>query len=239
MLLSFISPFVWMPLAYASLLGFWLTTLPWVREKGLGFWIFFALAIAILVVWVLSEGALSAKLSGATIKVSPWQFWALVALDLIALVALILGKAGKQRMGWLAFFCLAAVIVVQASNSGASAGRMVHFFMTYFHWEQSHAEYAVVIIRKTIHVCFYGLLAYSAFRAAGQAGLKRSAWVLFALGAALIVASFEETRQTTQVGRGGSFWDVLLDMSGAGAALLLANSIGAKRPKQVAAKRAQ
>jgi VanZ family protein len=239
LLLSFVSPYVWIPLTYAAALGAWLSLLPFVRDKELGFWIFFGLAIAVLVVWALSEGVLSPTIAGLKFKVSAWEWWTLVAVDIVLLVGLIQSRADRQRVGWLITLVILSVLVVQTSNSGASAGRMVHFFTAYLHLDEATAEHVVVVIRKTIHVCFYGFLAFTAWRAAGQAQLRRGSLLLFAAGAALIVASFDELRQTTQMGRGGSAWDVLLDMVGACAALALSQWWGAKSPARDPAKRAQ
>lgn len=70
-------------------------------------------------------------------------------------------------------------------------------------------------VRKTAHVAVYAVLAALAWRTA-EAG---SAWRAMAVAAA--VAMTDETLQARTATRGGSPWDVLLDLSGATLATLL------------------
>lgn len=71
-------------------------------------------------------------------------------------------------------------------------------------------------IRKAAHVCVYALLSALWFRAwRGGNGGWRMQWALPALVVCLLTASADETRQAFTPGRGGSPWDVALDMSGA------------------------
>ena len=83
--------------------------------------------------------------------------------------------------------------------------------------------------RKTAHLAFYGFAGYAAWRGAAQAGAWRHGRLLFAFGAALLIATFDELRQSTQIGRSGSIWDVLLDMVGAFVTVGLAHGLSGKR----------
>jgi VanZ family protein len=69
------------------------------------------------------------------------------------------------------------------------------------------------LIRKTAHLSEYGVLALLWRRAAGRS------WVALAL--AVLTASLDEFRQLFAPGREGSVYDVLLDGTGAAAALAL------------------
>lgn len=81
-------------------------------------------------------------------------------------------------------------------------------------------------IRKTAHVCVYALLSALWFRAwRGANPGWRMQWALLALAVCMGTASADETRQAFTPGRGGSPWDVALDMSGA----LLAQMVIAAR----------
>lgn len=80
-------------------------------------------------------------------------------------------------------------------------------------------------LRKTGHLCGYGLLAYLIFRAArGFAHVRqgkvrivefwRKRWALIALGGTALVASADELHQMTLPSRTGLWSDVVLDTLG-------------------------
>lgn len=81
-------------------------------------------------------------------------------------------------------------------------------------------------VRKSAHATEYAVLGLLAFRATrlGDAGgadrARRQAVV--ALAVTLAVALADETRQSFSAARGGSPWDVVLDLAGATAAVALA-----------------
>ncbi len=235
---SFYTPYVWMPLAYVCILCAWLGTLPLIRERRAATPIALCLLVGVTLVWIRSEGLLSIGWKQVTNSSLLLAWWAGLLLSLVALVAVLRGKLGV-RWGWLLTLLLMAGLVAQTSNAKAGAGMMVHWAMAHLHWNQAYAEEIVAIVRKTIHFMFYGLVGFTAWRAAGQMQAKRPEQFKFAIGAALILASFDELRQTTQMGRGGSLWDVLLDLAGASAALLVVGWATAKSPGPAPAKRAQ
>ena len=73
------------------------------------------------------------------------------------------------------------------------------------------------LIRKTAHVSEYGVLAILWRRATGKT------WVALALS--ILTASIDELRQLFTPGREGSVYDVLLDGTGAAAALLVLSTL--------------
>jgi VanZ family protein len=80
-------------------------------------------------------------------------------------------------------------------------------------------------VRKTGHVLAYALmysLWFRAFRAQAHYGLWRAS--LWSLGLCLFYASMDEGRQWYYTSRGGSIRDVMLDMSGASLAALIAGA---------------
>jgi VanZ family protein len=77
-------------------------------------------------------------------------------------------------------------------------------------------------IRKLAHVTEYAILAFWASRAFlySRRTFLRRLWFLFAFGLVFIVASIDETNQSYIASRTGSIYDVLLDVTG-GAAMIL------------------
>ena len=79
-------------------------------------------------------------------------------------------------------------------------------------------------IRKSAHFVAYAILSALFFRAVRgplPPTMWRPLWALMALGVCLAVSSGDEFHQLYTPGRGGSAWDVLLDMTGAFFAQLL------------------
>lgn len=79
-------------------------------------------------------------------------------------------------------------------------------------------------IRKAAHFTAYGMLSALFFRAARGPlpnTMWRARWALAALAICVVTASADEIHQLFTPGRGGSGWDVLLDMAGALFAQLL------------------
>ncbi|MEO6119855.1 MAG: VanZ family protein [Terriglobales bacterium] len=78
--------------------------------------------------------------------------------------------------------------------------------------------------RKTAHFVAYGILStlfFRAFRGPEPRVQWRGAWVLSALAVCLVTAALDEVNQSYTPGRGGSAYDVALDMAGAGFAQLV------------------
>ncbi len=104
----------------------------------------------------------------------------------------------------VAFFC---------GGNGAGAP-MESYLISLLHISQADAELAVHVIRKTVHVVFYGSLAWTGARAvlAGNGAVAEAS--AFGLAWALPHAAFDELNQAAAVGRSGTGWDVLLDSGG-------------------------
>jgi len=90
-------------------------------------------------------------------------------------------------------------------------------------------------VRKTGHFLAYGLMYFLWFRAfRGYADYGPWRACLWALGFCLLYASADEWRQGFYASRSGCVNDVLLDMSGAGLAALIAGSVWMPDPKTAA-----
>jgi len=84
---------------------------------------------------------------------------------------------------------------------------------------EEHAR-ALFAIRKLAHVAEYGLFALLSMRALLLSFPWPPVWVLTAsLGMSAVLASTDELRQSLVNARTGAVGDVLLDLTGAGAAL--------------------
>lgn len=242
LLLSFLTSHAWLPIAYAVGFGCLLSLVPGIKGSRLGTAIGIAMTITVGAVWVRSEGLLT--MGGRAVTSEMMAVAWVVAL---AGPALILAGVWRHQLRntrsylpWLAVLLVLAVIVAQSSNAGASAGRMVGFVIRHFHLSRETAETVVVVFRKTIHFSYYGFVGFAAWRGGCDGGLGKNGLLTFAFAAPLLVASFDEIRQSTQVGRTGSIWDVLLDMAGAAAFIAIAAaSAKAKSPGSASAKRAQ
>ena len=90
-----------------------------------------------------------------------------------------------------------------------------------FGWSLERAEVGTFIFRKSTHVVFYCALSYSLARAALAAKLDFNIAARLAVIWAFAHSVFDEGTQMSFDSRSGSVWDVLIDMSGAGAALLI------------------
>ena len=78
-------------------------------------------------------------------------------------------------------------------------------------------------IRKLAHVTEYAMLAFWASRAFSNSTVEflRRFWSFFAFGLVFIVASIDETNQSYNASRTGSIYDVLLDITGGTAMILV------------------
>jgi VanZ family protein len=119
-------------------------------------------------------------------------------LNLLSVIALL-------GLGW---------VIVYFSGGGGGADPMVRFAIERLGMSPGQAETFIVMLRKTIHFTWYGLLALSAYRLANPKFDLRPA-VVFGLQMALTFAIYDEFRQSTATNRTGTLWDVGLDMLGA------------------------
>jgi VanZ family protein len=90
-------------------------------------------------------------------------------------------------------------------------------------------------LRKTGHVLAYGLMYFLWFRAfRGYANYGPWHACLWSLGFCLLYSSADEGRQWFYASRGASVYDMILDMSGASLAALIAGAVWTPGPKTAA-----
>jgi len=90
-------------------------------------------------------------------------------------------------------------------------------------------------LRKTGHAVAYGLMYFLWFRAfRGHLDTGPGRAFLYALGLCLLVSMTDEGHQSFAKFRGGSGYDVLLDLCGASLAALITFAVWTPRPKAAA-----
>jgi VanZ family protein len=104
---------------------------------------------------------------------------------------------------------------------------LLRFLLSWF-WDLKPARLDLIhfYVRKTGHFMAYALMYLLWFRAfRGQAHYGPWRACLWSLGFCLIFSSMDEGRQWFYPSRGASIGDVILDMSGAGVAALIAAAV--------------
>lgn len=104
--------------------------------------------------------------------------------------------------------------LIATFSSSTGAGSHMVYWLTHWGIGQDAAETITMSGRKSIHFLFYGTIGLLALITARRGGAGARSAVL-ALVFVLLHASFDEIRQSSYADRTGSFWDVMLDMSGA------------------------
>ena len=143
-------------------------------------------------------------------------------------------QANSQKNDWRGRFYRYAPLILwvglilflstgQASMSNTS--RFVRPLLEFL-FPNSPEETLIVYhsyIRKLAHVTEYAMLAFWASRAFSSSTVEflRRFWSLFAFGLIFIVASVDETNQSYNASRTGSIYDVLLDITGGTAMILV------------------
>ena len=162
-----------------------------------------------------------------------------VLLCVLGLAGLIVAfrrdEAGKPNIIPVVVLMLFGWLISYFSSTHGGASPMVDWVMRHLGLGRHAADLLIIGVRKTIHVTFYGVVALTALAAANRNGTIIPA-VRFAVLTTLTYASFDEIRQSTQAGRTGSAWDVLLDMAGASIALLIVTSLATKKIARSPAK---
>lgn len=121
----------------------------------------------------------------------------------------------KQRLGWMIISCGLASLLLLFSGSAGGADPLRNWLVT-LGIGASDLENYVIGIRKSIHVVFYGSLAFTF--AVPSPLESRPAWVWAALWC-LTHATFDEVRQMGTANRSGQIVDIFLDLGAASVVL--------------------
>lgn len=205
---------------------------PWFRSSRLAFSFCFALTSGAALTYALSSQAIVTSLGPAFPKFALVSLGALFALPLLSFAGRgLLQRKTAAMAAWLLIPIAAGCILGYVSGGIGGADHMIKWVMDTLHWSRGQAETCVHYLRKSIHFTAYGLLGLSLFRAAMAGGAPKPRAFVFAILVVLSMASFDEMRQTTSPNRTGSFWDVTLDVSGAGTFAAFAAAICGRRKK--------
>ena len=164
--------------------------------------------------WPLRLGLSLACLSLALLDKSGWFTGAFAATLVVVGKEASTRKEARRTLIWLIPVMAAVWAVGALSGDSGGADPMLAWLKTGLGLTQQVAEASVLVIRKAIHLTFYGTVAWLVFKAglASLASIKSS--VVAASAFALSLAAFDEFRQTQSAIRTGSLADVLLDTLG-------------------------
>ncbi len=171
--------------------------------KTSGILLFWLAPLALL--WLLSERREGRDINSTSIAIE----LAFAGIGTVLLVS----KEGLKKSDWslfLAIFLTWAVAYLSGSSGGAD--QMVPFF-DFLGLSVDQLNNLIIVIRKTIHVSFYGTLGYLflTYLFDKITDAKSLFWFPFLFCLAISIA--DEGRQSFMSNRGGSVTDVILDMS--------------------------
>ena len=233
---SFDQPSLWLPVAFgAAFFGLLWFTPRLTLEMRIGLATLFGAVSCIL--WMTSGG--SATQSPFTVMELAFEnLLGLMGLIGVVIAAGAISKTNRKArpvVGPIVGLMIAGWLISYFSSSHGGGEPMIAWLIHTFGLDQQTAETVNLVIRKTIHFSFYGLIATTAFMTPIKNGSLRSIGIVAALLTTLAYSSFDEIRQSSQPNRNGSAWDVALDMTGGSAALILVTLLGvgksAGRPK--------
>ena len=229
-------PSMWLPVQFAIAFYGILTLSPKVASL-LRFGLSLVFAAGSCMLWMAS-GSIT-FLSHSTAFTLAFKTLLAIAGGLGLLIAVVsLARTSRDKLPKLVPILLLMSfgwLISYFSSSRGGATPMVEWVIEHLGLGQHAAEVFVVGLRKTIHFSFYGAIAATGYLAALKNGATKPNCYWAAGWTALAYACFDELRQSTQIDRGGSALDVLLDMAGAGATVLLIAALGkaktGRRPK--------
>ena len=142
------------------------------------------------------------------------------------------GNASRRDIALSWFWVVAWIAVVQGfATDTFAANETSRIIVPLLRWLFPDADARWILnahfaIRKLSHFVVYAILALLVLRAFRLVVDRSPAWLAAAsLALTLVVAAVDEGRQSLARSRTGAVSDVVLDMSGAAAALVLAHAI--------------
>lgn len=219
---------IWMPLAFSMLVSALIYNQEWLRKRKIAGAISLALVFGVCGGWLDSNDQIASQGHIATIAKG---LTALSVAFFLVLVVRAATLAPKMRAAawWMVVLVLVACMVAVGSSSAGSAHRMEQFMIHTLHMAPAQVDAIVPIFRKCFHFTFYGIGGWFAWRAAHAAGVpSRNRW-LFGLSVILLLATFDEVRQSTVADRGASQYDVMIDVAGAATFIFFSELMAGKR----------
>ncbi|AIE87892.1 hypothetical protein OP10G_4524 [Fimbriimonas ginsengisoli Gsoil 348] len=214
---------MWLPLALSVLMAALFYFSPWITSCGLAGPMSTAVLFGVCAGWLATSGVTARKIDVSYFPSLVFTVMAILAV-LFAFASVMAVPAKQRSPGWpLLTLVILVSLVAAASSSAGSAGVMSRWIMAHLGLSRTDTETAVYWVRKSIHFTYYGFVALTASVAAKRAKEPVGKAILFAFLTALSLSSFDELRQSGLADRTGSFYDVLLDLSGAATFLFLTN----------------
>ena len=175
------------------------------REKdgGQALLLFWLAPIALL--WLLSERREGRDINSFSIAIE-------VMLGGIGTAFLLVKNSLKKEDIRIILAIFATWAVAYLSGSSGGADRMAPWF-SFLGLSMEQLDHLIVIIRKSIHVSFYGSLSWLLATYLWNEIPNRKQVLGFALSFPLVVAIADEYRQSFMPNRGGCASDVVLDMA--------------------------
>lgn len=131
-------------------------------------------------------------------------------------------KTRQNQLFYYAPLILWICVVLFASTGNAAMSETSRFVRPFLEFVFPNAPEETLIIyhayvRKLAHLTEYGILGFLAAAAFANSRnpILQKFWFFCAFGVAALVAVIDETNQSFNASRTGSFYDVLLDWTGA------------------------
>lgn len=199
----------------------------------------FTLGAGVLALWFGSSNRMAEHMAFIAQPFLPiMQRGTMLLFAGLAVVTVIgLFQADRKALRPVPALVLAMVLtffVATLSGDAGGASPMREWFMHMFGLSRPRAELAVLLLRKTIHFTFYATVGFAGTAAARSGGESPNASRGIGLGYTLLLAVFDEVRQTGAATRTGSPVDVALDMAGALVGSAIALRVGPKRASPAA-----
>ncbi len=205
---------IWVLLAYLLLAGLLFSINPNLNKAPSAWFLFGTLASTGMALWMLSAPPLPIMaINKVRVPLPPLMF----ILGLVCSVLFVFrNRNPANSLPLLPSFLILLMTwaIIHFSGPEGGAGPMVEYVMKSFSLGQSQAELLILVVRKTIHFTFYGVLALVALHLVSPRLDWRTSSI-FGLLLALSTAGFDEFSQAFATNRSASFWDIGLDMLGA------------------------
>lgn len=189
------------------------------NENTAGILLFWLSPLALL--WLLSERKEGRDINPISITLE----LVIAGVGTVLLVA----RNGLKKSDWSLFaaiFLTWAVAYLSGSTGGADN---MSSYLNFFGLSTEQLNNLVIVVRKTIHVSFYGTLGFLflTYLSDKVSNSKNLYWLSFAF--CFYISLADEARQSLMPNRGGTVSDVVLDMS---ATLLVLSLVARKRTKK-------
>lgn len=222
---------IWMPAAFAMLISALVYNQEWLRKRKIAGAISSAIVFGVCGGWLASNDRTTSHL-GLDLVAKGLTLLSLVSFLVLVFRAATLPPKLRASGWWMVLLVLMVCMVSVGSSSAGSAHRMEYFLMHRFSMTLAEVNAIVPVFRKCFHFTFYGVGGWFAWRAAYAAGMpSRNRW-LFGLLFILLLATFDEARQSTVADRGASQYDVMIDESGAATFILFSELLAGRRGRK-------